>query len=193
MRFGSVLVGIAVLGASALMTATRGQAVESAQEAEGPPIEVREGNLVNFVHRYYFPIGSWRLTGEPEADFQEMRHTYFEGAVLRVLVSTGNSDSLDDTARALREQGGEDARFHVLSETTMRVGVKEALDMVAIREGTPTEPLTVLRTLCFNRGGDKYYVRLEAPATTFEQASNALEVLVRDFKFEVRVRMPWKK
>ena len=155
----------------------------------GPPVEVREGFVVNFVHRYYFPVGRWKLTGTPEEDFQELQHASLPGVILRVLVSPGSARPLDGEMKALRAKAAEDPHVHILMESRER----QAGVLLAVREGKGSEPLAVLRTICFNRGKDKYYLRLEAPADSYEKASRDFDAVFEDLKFEFRFKLPWKK
>ena len=160
---------------------------------QAPVVEEREGFLVNFVHRYYFPVAAWRMAGPQEADLQQLEHASLPGVLAKVLVSPGSTVPVEEAISALREKAAEDGRTHVLQESRVKVGMKEAGDLVVVREAAGQEPLTIIRTVCFNRGESKFYVRLEAPASCYEEASRDFDRIISGFKFEMRLKMPWSK
>ena len=184
--------GIAIF---ALLAVCAAVSLALAQEppAEGsgnlPPVEVREGLVVNFAHRFYFPAGAWTLANG-EADFLELNNAHREGVTMRVLVAESQA-TLEDAVKALREQASAEANLHVLSEQARRLGGREAADLLVVRNPIQSAPPVVLRTVCFVREGRRFYFRLEAPADVYEKASRDFEDALAGLKFEFR--FPWKK
>jgi hypothetical protein len=157
-------------------------------------VEVREGYLVNFAHRYYLPLGeSWTLGENPEPDFQLLLHADRPRVVVKVLVSPDNSMSMKETVAALRDRAKEDPRVHVLQQSRRRIGLRSSADMLAVREGSADEPLTIVRTVTFSRSGNRYYLRMESPVKAYEAASEEFDAIVDGFKFESRLRFPWQR
>jgi hypothetical protein len=154
-----------------------------------PPVEVREGLVVNFGHRFYFPAGEWTLT-TGEADFEQLTHTRQAGAVLRVLVSE-SSGTLEGAVKGLREQTAGDGSLHVLFEEPRRIAGREAADLLILRDAAAGAPAVLIRTICFVRDGHRYYFRLESPAPVYERAALDFELTVAGLKFESR--FPWSK
>jgi hypothetical protein len=155
-------------------------------------VAIREGFLVNFAHRYYLPIeGVWELEPSAEADYQSLHLAALPAVTLQLLVSPGNVLPLGETIAALREHAAEDGRTHVIEESRLRVAGRDAGELLAVRTGkNPGDPLVIARTITFSKDDDKYYLRLEAPAGSIEQATEAFDRTVAKLKFEVRLRWP---
>jgi hypothetical protein len=159
--------------------------------AATPPVAVRDGYLVNFTHRYYMPLASdWKLgkADEAEADYQSLAHAKLAGTVMQILVATDSRGGLDETVAALREKAGEEPRTRVLRESKVRVGVREAREVFTLREPAAAgDPVVLVRTVVFLKGQEKYYVRLEAPASSFEKASADFDEALAGLKFEFKI------
>jgi len=158
---------------------------------------VQEGVLHNRAHGFRFPVPSgFELRASSTADEVVLVVPKCDECVLRILVSPGNTDSLDTTARALKKQVASEPAAQVIDEQRIRVArepaytlvKEEAADTAAPAKGTDPEaskgPRIFTRYVTFNHGEDKYYFVLREPAGRFGEDEDAFERLLAKLRFD---------
>ncbi len=162
-----------------------------AAEAETGPLAVKEGYLVNFVRRWYLPLGGkWTAPPGGDADLQSLPHASLRGVTMNILCVPGGGTGFDlaATMNALRETAKEERGTSVLAESRKHIGWKEAGELLTLREGRgPGTETRLVRTIAFAKGADKYYVRLDTPPAAFEEASRDFDAAVSGLKFEFKM------
>ena len=191
-------------GSAALPQAARASAEDSAQEKSAPapapessPANVvEEGIFRNSVHGFRFPVpAGFELRASSTADEIVLFVADCDECILRILVSPGNTDSLDTTARALKKQVASDPSAEVLDEQRIRVArqpaytlVKEETTEIAPAKGSGAPatkgPRILTRYVSFNHGEDKYYFVLREPASRFADHEDAFERLLAKLRFD---------
>jgi hypothetical protein len=157
----------------------------SPKAPDAPQVNVIEdGILRNTAHGLRFPVpAGFDLRASSTADEIVLTAANCEDCVLRVLVSPGNTDSLETTARALKKQVASEPTAHVLDEQNTRVARQRAYTLV--KEETPEAgPRILTRYVTFNRGEDKYYFVLREPQARFSDDEDAFERLLSKLRFE---------
>jgi len=192
-RSGLSTVLAAALAACAALAIAAAPARASAEDsAESKPAApqaskanvVEDGILRNTAHGFRFPVPvGFELGASSTADEIVLSDPRCEECILRVLVSPGNTDSLETTARALKKQVATEPSAHVLDEQKTRVAREAAYTLV--KEETPESGARILtRYVTFNHGEDKYYFVLREPAARFKDDEDGFEHLLSKLRFE---------
>jgi len=188
-RPGLSTVLAAALAAAAIAVApARASAEDSAESKPAPEASkanvVENGILHNTAHGFHFPVPvGFDLRASSTADEIVLSDPRCEECVLRILVSPGNTDSLEITARALKKQVATEPSAHVLDEQKTRVAREAAYTLV--KEETPESGARILtRYVTFNHGEDKYYFVLREPAARFKDDEDGFEHLLSKLRFE---------
>ena len=160
---------------------------------------VEEGVLHNAAHGLRFPVPQdYTLRATSTADEIVLSVGSCDECVLRVLVSPGNTDSLETTAGALKRQMASDPSAHILDEQRTRVAreaaytlVKEEVpDAASATAGSPAPPAVTERILTryvtFNHGQDKYYLVLRGPSGRFSADEDAFQQVLAKLRFDAR-------
>lgn len=186
-RFGPfavlcVLVSLAIGAAAALASAEDSAEGKSGHDSS-PANVVEEGILHNTAHGFRFPVPQgFELRASSTADEIVLIVPGCDECILRVLVSPGNTDSLDTTVRALKKQVSSEPSSHVIDEQRTRVAREPAYTLVK-EEAPDAGPRILTRYVTFNHGEDKYYFVLREPAARFGQDEDAFERLLSKLRF----------
>jgi len=176
----------------------RGSAEDAAEERApaAAPNVVQEGILHNTVHGFRFPVPQgFELRASSTGDEIVLVVPDCDECILRVLVSPGNTDSLETTARALKKQVASEPNAQILDEQKTKVVREAAYTLVkeetvepeapkgsAAPAGRPKRVLT--RYVTFNRGEDKFYFVLREPSDRFGEGEDAFERLLAKLQFD---------
>jgi len=174
---------LAVLAlAPPLARASAEDAAEERAPAAGPNV-VQEGVLHNTVHGFRFPVPrGFELRPSSTGDEVVLVVPDCDECILRVLVSPGNTDSLETTVRALKKQVASEPSAHVIDEQRTRVAREAAYTLV--KEETPDAgPRILTRYVTFNHGEDKYYFVLREPAAQFGTDEDGFEKVLSKLRF----------
>lgn len=196
-----VLIVVAVCALAAAGRA-RASAEDSAEEKTPPPPAskdnvVEEGVLHNTAHGFRFPVpkGFELRASASSADEVVLVVPRCDECVLRILVSPGNTDSLETTVRALKKQVASEPGARLLDEQKTRVAREAAYTIV--KEDAPQPGASakgdsppaaggervLTRYVTFNHGEDKYYFVLREPSDRFHDDEDAFERLLSKLRF----------
>jgi hypothetical protein len=201
----SCLIAVTAAALAALALASPPARASAEDSAEGQPevLErsplnvVEEGILHNMAHGFRFPVPQgFQLRASSNANEIVLVVPNCDECILRVLVSPGNTDSLDTTVRALKKQVASEPNAHVIDEQRTRVAREPAYTLV--KEETPeaeapangssappaSGPRLLTRYVTFNHGEDKYYFVLREPASRFKADEDAFEHLLSKLRFD---------
>jgi hypothetical protein len=182
------VLALALVAPVTLAPSARASAENSAEAKPARPAApanvVEDGILRNTAHGFRFPVPSgFDLRASSTADEIVLSAPNCEECVLRVLVSPGNTDSLETTARALKKQVASEPSAQVLDEQKTRVARQPAYTLV--KQETPESgPRILTRYVTFNHGEDKYYFVLREPQARFAEDEGAFERLLSKLRFE---------
>jgi len=186
-RFGPIavvclLASLGIAGAPALASAEDSAEGKSGRETAQANV-IEEGILHNATHGFRFPVPQgFELHASSTADEIKLVVPSCDECVLRVLVSPGNTDSLDTTVRALKKQVASEPSAHVIDEQRTRVAREAAYTLV--KEETPDAgPRILTRYVTFNHGEDKYYFVLREPAAQFGTDEDGFEKVLSKLRF----------